>query len=422
MRNILKHVKTYAILNLVGSLCLLASNAFASQESSLNASIQHTIRNFAQDNHLAGLVVCYQFKSQSIVTIPYGYQNVEKKIPMSQNSYFEIGSITKSFLSAMLMQQVALKKIQLDETLGKVAEQFPGKNGQLLKLIHQHSHLAKITLREYLTHTSGIAQSLNSKIFMAAYNKDPMDFWSATQLINIAMQHPPYFSPGEKGLYGYTNTDYEIMGLVLEAITSKSLLQNMTTFFEKLGLKHIYFLSAGGANLPISATKNIAQAYALPKSNYFMMKAFEKAPIVHFQNGQKARNLTKYAINYASIAAASGGIITRPSTLVAWYWRLFGGKAIPAKYLPEMLRGVPTADPTKKYGLGIVVQSTKKYRTIYSHDGIMYGYSANLLYLPSMHLVFSVAINTSTQDSNLVNKLVSALITIFAEHKENAKR
>ena len=416
MHIILKCIKKYAIL----SLCLLTSSTFASQEALLDTSIHHAIKYFAQTNHLAGLVVSYQFKNKSIVTIPYGYQNIEKKIAMSPNSTFEIGSITKAFLSTMLMKQVALKKIQLNDTLGKVAKHFPGKNKKLLSLLHRYPHLATITLREYLTHTSGIAQSLNSKIFMTAYNKNPMRIWNATQLINIAMQHPPYFSPGEKGLYGYTNTDYEIMGLTLEAITGKSLSQNMTEFFRKLRLKHIYFLSPD-TYLSTKTKQNIAQAYVLPKSSYFTMKAFEKAPITHFQTNQNARNITKYALHYATIAAASGGIITRPSTLVTWYWNLFSGKAISKKYLPEMLQGVPTADPNKKYGLGIVIQSTTHYGTIYSHDGIMYGYSANLVYIPSMHLVFSVATNTSTDNTNVINTLVSALITVFAKYNKTTQ-
>jgi len=382
----------------------------------LNGQLKASLEAFIQENNLAGAVLSYKLRSHDPATLAVGYQDVEKKTPLSPDSYFAIGSATKVFLSSQIMQQVALGKITVNETLLQVARKYPGKRHVLLELVEQYPHLGIITLRQYLTHTSGIGKSLNSELFIKEYNKNPMGYWDSKQLITIAMQRPPYFAPGTKGLYSYTNTDYEVMSMVLEAVTGKSLYENMTRFFHETGLENIYYTLPRGENLPPEVMRQMAHAYVLPESVYFDLPMFESLGTVTFPGGQIAKDITPYSINFAAIGAASGGIIAQPKTLVNWYWKLFHSGVVPQKVFDQMLDAVPTGTPDKQSGFGIIIQTSKKYGTIYGHSGISYGYAANVVYVPKYNIVFSVAVNASTKDPDkLIDTMVMNTLAILAK-------
>ena len=186
MKNIAAGIMTKRICQVFACLiCLFSTAIYANprQTIEINNQLKASLESFIQENHLAGAVVSYTFSSKNPITLAAGYQSVEKKIPMSSNSYFEIGSVTKAFLASQIMQQVALGKITVQETLLQVAKNFPGKDHALLELVKQYPHLGMITLRQYLTHTSGIAQSLNSDLFIKEYNENPMGYWDSQQLI-----------------------------------------------------------------------------------------------------------------------------------------------------------------------------------------------------------------------------------------------
>ena len=139
-----------------------------------------------------------------------------------------------------------------------------------------------------------------------------------------------------------------------------------------------------------------------------------------FKDGAIAKDITPTAINYSAIGAASGGLIARTSALVKWYWLLFHNKIMPKAQFPDMLKGVTTADPNKKYGLAVVVQKTKPYGMIYSHDGDVFGYDANLIYVPKLNLILSVAVNTSTDAiSPTTTHIVGSFLKTFLNYRES---
>ncbi len=397
---------------------LVSTPLFASHN--LNDQLQDDMKWAMKKYHLSGMSLSYTLgEGSSIQNLVVGYANVENHSLITPNTYFEVGSITKAFISSLIMQQVEMGKISLDESLSEVAAHYPGNNNELLSIVKKYPHLGIITLRQYLTHISGIADSLNTDTFMDAFNKNPDGYWSSSDLIAIAMQHKPYFNPGEKDYYGYTNTDYIILGVVLEALTHKTLAEEVNALLHQLNLKNIYFPSGQPQEMPSNIKENMASAYIMKHDPMYSLGAFNHSPIVTFQDGTVVKNVTPVAINYTFIGAASGGAIARTSDLVKWYSALFHGQVIPSTLFPQMLKGVGTADKDKKYGLAIVIQKTKQYGMIYSHDGDVFGYDANLLYVPKLHLVLAVAVNTSTNaisstEDDIVGRFLKTIMAYTA--------
>ena len=403
---------------LIFLISFIGDNAFANEDA-LNQKLKSDMIMDLKKYHLAGMSVSYTLGTPaSIQTMTTGYANLSNQQPMTPDAYFAIGSIGKAFVSAIIVQQVSLGKISLDEKLSVVAHQYPGKKNQLLHLVKQYPHLGVITLRQYLTHTSGIAQCINTNQFMDAFSHNPFGYWSSNELISIAMSHKPYFSPGEKDYYGYTNTDYIILGRVIEALTGKSMVDEMQEFLSQLGLNNSYYQSKNSTRIPKDVLDKMAHAYILKTDQSYTLPAFSHSSTVTFDQGVVGKDITPVAINYSTIGAASGGIIARTPTLVQWYWLLFHDRVVSKNIFPQMIKGVSTADPLKKYGLAIIVQSTKKYGPIYSHDGVMFGYTTNLLYVPQLHLILAVAANTSTDKmSETTRDIVGGLLKTIAHDR-----
>jgi D-alanyl-D-alanine carboxypeptidase len=159
---------------------------------------------------------------------------------------FRIASVTKPFVAAVVLQLVGEQKLRLDDT---VEHWLPGvvPGGR------------RITVRELLNHTSGIPEYFEDARVQKAL-EDRHAVISPRKLIARAVSHPLSFEPGRN--WGYSNTNYLLLGLIVEKVTGKSIRAELTErIFRPLGLTHTalegpgrrhdkmrgYQISAGGS-------------------------------------------------------------------------------------------------------------------------------------------------------------------------------
>src|SRR5256885_14289786 len=131
--------------------------------------------------------------------------------PMRVSDRFRVGSVTKTFVAAVVLQLVGEGKLSLDDTVEKwVPGLVPGGDA--------------ITVRELLNHTSGIFDYLNdgdSTVLRPYLKGDLGHVWTPRALVGVASKHPPHFPPGSG--WSYSNTGYIVLGLIAEAATGDSL-------------------------------------------------------------------------------------------------------------------------------------------------------------------------------------------------------
>ena len=99
---------------------------------------------------------------------------------------FRVGSVTKTFVAAAVLQLVAERRLSLDEPV-------PEAGG--------------IPLRRLLNHTSGI---YNHSDDPRVFEHGLLTQWQPEELVAISREHPPYFAPGAG--FHYSNTNYVILG------------------------------------------------------------------------------------------------------------------------------------------------------------------------------------------------------------------
>ncbi len=134
----------------------------------------------------------------------FGYADVSEKRPFSIRDHFRIGSNTKTFIVAVILQLVDEGKLKLDDPVS------------MFNLGVKVPNADHITIRELCNMRSGIFEAYQTpqiEAYVPGRDKTP----STRQIIRWALAQKPYFAP-DKG-YHYSNTGYLLLGLIIEAVT-----------------------------------------------------------------------------------------------------------------------------------------------------------------------------------------------------------
>lgn len=284
-----------------------------------------------------------------------GVGNLRTGKPRSADDRYRIGSITKAFVSTVLLQLEAEGRLSLDDTVEKW---LPGT-------VHGNGNDgARITVRQLLNHTSGIYNYTEDDDFGRAYfTKDGFfqhryDTKTPADLVAIAMSHKPDFAPGTS--WHYSNTNYVLAGMVIQKVTGHSYATEIRDRI--INPLHLKATSLPGTKVTMPS----------PSSRAYSKLAEETTGPTY--------DVTK--LN-PSIASSAGEMISDSADLDRFYGALLGGKLLHAKQLKEMQTTVPAGDsPTTRYGLGISDIKLPCGVHLWGHDGGIHGSSSAVVATP----------------------------------------
>jgi D-alanyl-D-alanine carboxypeptidase len=143
------------------------------------------------------------------VRVTAGLGNVAPRTPMRTNDHFKIASLTKSYTATVVLQLVGEGKLALRDS---VEQRLPGlvPNGD------------KITIRQLLNHTSGLADFEANPRYLKPYLAGNFGYyWPPRQLVKMGVSQKPLFAPGTR--YSYSNTNYVLAQLIVEKVTGKTI-------------------------------------------------------------------------------------------------------------------------------------------------------------------------------------------------------
>jgi D-alanyl-D-alanine carboxypeptidase len=255
-------------------------------------------------------------------TVTAGYADKAKKVPMRASDVFPIGSTTKTYTAVLVMRLVAQGKIRLDDPVSKY---LPG-------LLPDG---ARITIRELLSHTSGLYDFATDPRFMAPYLQGRFGFaWTPKQMVGFAATKPLLFAPDTQ--FSYSNTNYVVLALLAERVDGKPYEKQLADYiFRPLGLSHT----------------------SLPSGN-------ETLPGVHGYVGLGAKGKTANAppVDTAALTPAFawsvGGIRATAEDEAAFFRGLFSGKLLPEAQVAAM---EDTSATRGAYGLGLMPTGGYEY-------------------------------------------------------------
>ncbi|AWI27195.1 serine hydrolase [Flavobacterium pallidum] len=326
-------------------LCLSAKNITA-QVSDKYKTLDSALTYLASNNRFMGSVALRD-KDQVVFSKAYGFAEVEKNTKATPKTKYKIGSITKMFTSAIIFQLIEEKKLALDT---KLSAFYPTVR-----------NADKITIANLLNHSSGIYNFTNDSTFM--------DFAEIPQtqesMLKKIAAYDAAFEPGSKS--DYSNSNYLLLGYIIEKITKKSYPENVAVRVIK---------KAGLTDTKYYGTIN-------PANNESFSYAFE---------GGKWNKREEW---HESVAYAAGALQSTPDDLTRFARALFEGKIISKNSLEEMTR------MENKFGKGIFTFpfGDKKF---FGHTGGIEGFSSSLGYNPEDGAGFAMTVNAANYDTNKI--------------------
>jgi CubicO group peptidase (beta-lactamase class C family) len=156
---------------------------------------------------------------QPILRKGYGEANMEWHIPVTPDTRFRLGSITKQFTATLAMQMVEQGQIDLAAPITRYLPDYPKPNGD------------RITIHQLLNHTSGIPGYTELPEFgkTARLPQKPAEFMKMFSRLDLL------FEPGTK--FSYSNSGYFLLGVILEKVSGKPYHQLLRErIFDPLGM------------------------------------------------------------------------------------------------------------------------------------------------------------------------------------------
>ncbi|NJP95777.1 beta-lactamase family protein [Nonomuraea sp. FMUSA5-5] len=271
-----------------------------------------------------------------------GVADVATGRPVKPGMLHRVGSITKTFTSVAVLQQVARGAVELDAPIGRyLPDVVPGERGQ------------KITVRMLLNHTSHIADhvlpAFPSLAQLSPQSIDDNRFrvFTREELVRLGLGAAPTGEPGATpGVY--SNTNYLIAGLLLERVTGTNAEEYITrNVIRRAGLRHTSF----------PRTPHVPGPHS---------KAYESL----YGSIDPPRDYSVYSPTWITTA---GSIVSTVDDLNRFYRALLRGELIGPAELAEMKRTVPVlAGGVLNYGLGLYSFDLPCGR-FWGHSGSVFG-------------------------------------------------
>jgi D-alanyl-D-alanine carboxypeptidase len=333
-------------------LGLLAATASASPKPSIDqATAKRLLAAIEGELHrqaLPGTIVGVKRDGRAPWIVARGHANLQTLRPMRGDEHVRIGSVTKAFVTTLLLRLAQEGRLSLDDPIANYVAGVPAGEA--------------ITLRQLANMTSGLADDFANPDFSIEYLTG--ETFTPPRLVELGLALPTLFAPGTG--WSYSNTNTVLLGMVIEAVTGQPLAAALKRrVFAPLGLR--------GTSLP--SFRTLAKPYA---SGYTYQTL----------NGR----LGDATFNTPTATWAAGGIVsTVPDLLRAA--RMFGtGKPLLSAASQRQREGwvrFPPNSQLQRYGIGVF-----DFNGWIGHNGGIPGYTAIAWYLPERHLSLVVSVNS----------------------------
>lgn len=228
-----------------------------------------------------------------------GVGDIRTKTPVPADGRFRIGSISKVFTAAVVLQLAAEDKIHLGRS---VQHYMP----DLLPASYP-----KITVRQLLDHTSGLPEGTLGSGDAEWFVEHRFDSWTPRQVLDEATTRPMRFAPGTQQQYNGTN--YYVAGLLIEKATGRTYAHEVEKrILRPLRLRHTYVLDRHDPRLPG------------PHAHGYVAVTKDGKTVLHDVSEQ------------SPWPWAEGGLISTRADLTRFIGAIFRGRVVPRSELGEM--------------------------------------------------------------------------------------
>lgn len=288
----------------------------------------------------------------------FGLRNIKKKQPITMESEFRIGSITKQFTAAAILKLQEAGKLSVKDPLSKFVPDFPKGD--------------EITIHQLLTHISGIRSYTGQSEFIANVTNE----MHPDSLVKIIAGYSQEFDPGTS--WNYNNSAYFLLGHIVGKVSEQPYGDYLhAQFFAPLGMTQT------GVYTKEAKLNQEALGYSRAAGTYSLAMDWDM-----------------------SWAGAAGNLYSIPEDLLKWNNAIFEdgllqSKSMEAAFTPVKLKdgSDPSTMNMDGYGYGWAINQFRGTMEI-SHGGGLHGFLTYLAYFPDSKLSVVVLTNCSPGSFN----------------------
>lgn len=307
--------------------------------------------------------------------------------PVTADTLYQIGSITKSFTAATILQLEAEGKLNIDQTVGAWLPQYPAWKG--------------ITIRRLMNMTSDIPTYDDVRSMLSTYAAQPTRDWTAEELVAVVY---PKLTPNAGWLY--SNTAYILTEMIVERASGHAYAGEIRRRFlnnPSVGLTSTYY-QPSLYPAPITDRMTSGYFFSTDADNAGLEPLFEK-------------DMHQLSLSWAQ---GAGGIVSTPADVTRWCRALYEGPILAPKQRAEMMTLVSqsTAKPIRTttpqeprgFGLGVGAMLLPKMGRVWFYEGMTLGYRMTYVYLPKQNVVLAVGLNSQpNKKEDRVGQLMTAV-------------
>ena len=187
-----------ALAALAAVAALRGGNLSAQTGASL-AAVDRFVREEVRRQRIPGLSIAVVRGGRLLLARGYGYANLEHRVPATDSTVYQSGSLGKQFTAALVLQLADSGALDLNAPIRRYLPEGPPR-------------WDSVTVRQLLTHTSGIPEYADSVVDLRRdYTED--------ELVKVAAGLPPSFEPGQR--WSYSNTGYVLLGVIIHRVTGR---------------------------------------------------------------------------------------------------------------------------------------------------------------------------------------------------------
>lgn len=328
--------------------CPAGSQAQGRDRATVARAVDSVAASYLKDGRLAGMSVAVVRGRDTLVMKGYGFADLELDVPTPARAVYEIGSVTKQFTAAAILQLAEAGKLSLDDEITKYLPDYPTQNH-------------RVTIRRLLDHTSGIKGYTEiPKFGTLMMRKLPKD-----SLVALFKDEKFEFAPGEAMVYN--NSAYFLAGLIIEKLS---------------GMSYADYVK-----------QNLFDKAGMPDSRYCSESAIIKRKAHGYDMGSAGLQ-NKGFIDH-TYPFSAGSLCSTVGDLVAWNRALHGGKVLSASAYKELTTPATLNDGTPlRYTKGLTIHTIAGHRVI-EHGGGINGYFSSSNYFPDDDLIVVVLLNSA---------------------------
>jgi CubicO group peptidase (beta-lactamase class C family) len=296
----------------------------------------------------------------------YGMADLERRVPITPHSVFDLGSTSKQFAAASIVLLAQEGLLSLDDDVRRHIPELP-------------EYDRPITIRHLLHHTSGLRDYIGL-LTMGGHAIDGVTT-AGHALDAIVRQRQLNFAPGDEHLY--SNSGYFLLSVIVERVAGESLRDfARKRIFEPLGMSRTHYLGSYNDVVP-----DRALAYS---------------PIA---GGGVRTDMSRW------LQLGDGAVFTNVEELLHWDNNFYDPKAGGTALLEALhQRGRLTSGDSINYALGLGHSRYRGLRTV-SHGGAWGGYRAELMRFPEQRFSVATLCNLGTiNPSTLAQRVADVLL------------